>query len=108
MNVAVHKRYTAFPRSRDFYCKGTINHVNALHSHLKQFMSRFRGVATRHLHTCLDWFLWRLECAKGNASATQAVAGQLATGTYQTPRWVFLPILIVSPYRHRLDKPVEH
>ena len=42
-------------RKKDIY---HIQHVNALHSNLKQFMKRFRGVATKHLHHYLYWFKW--------------------------------------------------
>ncbi len=34
-----------------------INHVNAFHNNLKQFMDKFRGVATKHLENYLTWNL---------------------------------------------------
>ena len=42
-------------RKKDIY---HIQHVNALHSNLKQFMKKFKGVATKHLHYYLYWFKW--------------------------------------------------
>ncbi len=36
-----------------------INTVNSAHSHLKQFMKRFNGVATKYLDNYLVWFQWR-------------------------------------------------
>jgi transposase-like protein len=35
-----------------------IQHVNAYHSRLKQWLRRFHGVATQHLPTYLGWFRW--------------------------------------------------
>jgi len=35
-----------------------INHVNALHSNLKEWIRRFKGVATKYLANYLYWFKW--------------------------------------------------
>jgi transposase-like protein len=40
-----------------------INHVNALHSNLKEWIRRFKGVATKYLANYLYWFKW-LESTK--------------------------------------------
>ncbi|HAX72242.1 MAG TPA: IS1595 family transposase [Firmicutes bacterium] len=40
-----------------------INHINALHQKLKQFMQPFKGVATKHLEHYLYYFKW-LETVK--------------------------------------------
>ena len=42
-------------RKKDIY---HIQHVNSLHSSLKTFMRKFRGVATKHLHHYLYGFKW--------------------------------------------------
>ena len=36
-----------------------INTVNSTHSHLKEFLKPFRGVATKYLDHYLTWFQWR-------------------------------------------------
>ena len=36
-----------------------INTVNSAHSHLKKFMERFNGVATKYLDNYFAWFQWR-------------------------------------------------
>ncbi len=35
-----------------------INHVNSLHSNLKEWIRRFKGVATKYLANYLYWFKW--------------------------------------------------
>ena len=35
-----------------------IQNVNSLHSQLKQFINRFKGVATKYLDNYLAWFLF--------------------------------------------------
>lgn len=35
-----------------------IQHINALHSHLKSFIDDFRGVSTKYLGNYLYWFKW--------------------------------------------------
>ena len=42
-----------------------INTVNSAHSHLKQFMERFNGVATKYLDNYLAWFQWRKQNYRG-------------------------------------------
>ena len=87
LKVAVHNRYDASPRNRRIYnSDGVINRINAVHSSLKLFMKRFRGVATKHLHAYLDWQRWRMDFAGNMASAHETVAEQLGRGTYQTMR----------------------
>ena len=52
MGVAAHERFTSSgPRA-------PLNRVNALHSALKAFLARFRGVSTRRLPNYLAWFCW--------------------------------------------------
>lgn len=35
-----------------------INHVNSLHSNLKEWIRRFKGIATKYLANYLYWFKW--------------------------------------------------
>ena len=41
-----------------------MNLVNAVHSALKAFLARFRGVSTRRLHGYLMWFKWQREARR--------------------------------------------
>lgn len=41
-----------------------LNLVNAVHSALKTFLARFRGVSTRRLHGYLMWFKWQREARR--------------------------------------------
>ncbi len=50
-----HIQIASGKRRKDIY---HIQHVNSLHSSLKHFMRKFRGVATKHLHHYLYWFKW--------------------------------------------------
>ena len=86
LNVAIHNRFDSVPRKRSLLVQGTINRINAVHAHLKLFMTRFRGVSTKHLHAYLDWQRWRLDFAGNMASAGETAAEQLGKGTYQTIR----------------------
>ena len=86
LNVAVHNRYDANPHKRLFLGKGSINRINAVHSNLKGFMRRFRGVSTKHLHSYLDWMRWCMDFASNMSTATETVSEQLGKGTYQTKR----------------------
>lgn len=47
-----------------------INRVNALHSQLDGFLSRFRGVSTKRLGEYLAWFLWRRTFSEDRAATT--------------------------------------
>ncbi len=60
-----------------------IQHVNAYHSRLKQWIRRFHGVATRHLPTYLGWFRW-LDANRASQDPKrflQAAAGILPANT---------------------------
>lgn len=81
LKVAVHRRVDAKDRRA-----GTINIVNSLHSRLKSFIARFRGVATRRLHNYLVWFKWA-EMSKrlgGRNDAEALMANQVGKGSYRT------------------------
>lgn len=65
--------------------EGTINRVNALHSHLKAFMTGFRGVSTKRLPSYLAWFGWARSFAGGGTQEAEGtLARQLAAGTCHT------------------------
>ncbi len=80
LGVAAHRAYDSRDRSR-----GTINHVNAIHSMLDGFMYGFRGVSTKHLHAYLDWFAWHRSFARSGSRAAEPVAArQIANGLCRT------------------------
>ncbi|WP_281695196.1 IS1595 family transposase [Collinsella tanakaei] len=59
MGVAAHERFASSgPRA-------PLNRVNALHSALKAFLARFRGVSTRRLPNYLAWLCWAREARWG-------------------------------------------
>lgn len=64
-----HSSYKAFAKSQGIQIKQIpsgkhklgiyhIQHVNSYHSHLKGWMKRFNGVATKYLNNYLSWFKW--------------------------------------------------
>ena len=59
-----------------------INNVNAYHSRLKQWLSRFNGVATKNLPNYLGWRR-TLEALGPNASAAAIILGAMGLGPYQ-------------------------
>lgn len=65
MCVAAHQRFASSgPRS-------PLNLVNAVHSALKAFLARFRGISTRRIHGYLVWFQWLREARRdGDPSGT--------------------------------------
>lgn len=79
LGVACHNAYDAKEHGR-------LNRVNALHSQIKCFMARFKGVATRRLGGYLAWFKW-LYSFKQNRSASdmaELAARQLSNAMYDT------------------------
>lgn len=93
-----HSSYKAFARTKGIQIKqiptGThklgiyhIQHVNSYHSHLKGWMGRFRGVATKYLNNYLSWFKW-LTLRKGLRERDNSQ--QIIANTYMvdyTIRW---------------------
>ena len=62
-----------------------INRVNSLHSQMRHFIGRFRGVSTRRLENYLAWFKWTW-CFKVRRSAdelAELIVRQAARGTYE-------------------------
>ena len=54
-----------------------IQHVNAFHSKLKQFLRGFNGIATKHLPSYLNWFVWLYKHSEMNAvSMNQKTLGK--------------------------------
>ena len=77
MGVAAHERFASSdPRA-------PLNRVNALHSALKAFPARFRGVSTRRLPNYLAWFCWAREARRGGDAAS-LLRAQMGSGTYRT------------------------
>lgn len=77
MGVAAHRRFASSgPRA-------PLNHVNALHSAIKAFLARFRGVSTRRLGNYLLWFRWAHE-ARRSDDGSALLRSQMETGTYRT------------------------
>lgn len=79
LGVAAHNAYDSKDRS-----EGTINRINSLHSALDGFMSRFKGVSTKHLSAYLAWFRWRRVFSAGDGHDAETVARQLAGGLCRT------------------------
>lgn len=50
-----HKRIPSKQHTLGIY---HINHINALHNNLKQWMVKFRGVSTKYLPNYLHWYKW--------------------------------------------------
>ena len=50
-----HKRIKSGKHKEDIY---HIQHINSLHSNLKRWMYRFKGVATKYLENYMKWFKW--------------------------------------------------
>lgn len=63
--------------------RAPLNRVNALHSALKAFLARFRGVSTRRLPNYLAWFCWAREARRGGDAAS-LLRAQMGSGTYRT------------------------
>ena len=77
MGVAAHERFASSgPRA-------PLNRVNALHSALKAFLARFRGVPTRRLPNYLAWFCWAREARRGGDAAS-LLRAQMGSGAYRT------------------------
>ena len=55
-----------------------INHVNAFHNNLKQFIDKFRGVATKHLD---NYLTWNLSNKLTNKDIINSVGGITYNGT---------------------------
>ncbi len=77
LRVAAHVAYDSWDRS-----EGAINRVNALHSALDHFMSRFRGVSTKHLKEYLEWFRW--VCEYGGEDAIGVLLRQMESSVCHT------------------------
>ncbi|MBR0406257.1 MAG: IS1595 family transposase [Eggerthellaceae bacterium] len=63
-----------------------INGVNGLHSQLKRFVYRFRGVSSRRLGNYLAWFKWTrsFKIRRSAEELADLIVKQAATGTYET------------------------
>ena len=73
MGVAAHERLASSgPRA-------PLNRVNALHSALKAFLARFRGVSTRRLPNYLAWFCRAREARRGGDAAS-LLRAQMGSG----------------------------
>lgn len=59
-----------------------MNLVNAVHSALKAFLARFRGVSTRRLHGYLMWFKWQRE-ARRLGDLPGAIREHMASARYR-------------------------
>ena len=75
--VAAHNRYNAKEAGED-----ELGMVNALHSRLRGFLSRFNGVSTRRLALYLLWFEWLEQARRSDASRSAMLSAQAANGRY--------------------------
>lgn len=77
MGVAAHLRFASSgPRA-------PLNRANALHSAIKAFLARFRGVSTRRLGNYMLWFRWPHEARRSDDGAA-LLRSQMEGGTYRT------------------------
>lgn len=79
LKVACHKAYDSKTEH------GGINKVNTLHSQIKFFFERFKGVSSKHLHLYLAWFKWEESFRKQRSAkeAVEVIVRQLSNGSYQ-------------------------
>lgn len=63
-----------------------INHVNSVHSRLKEFIDHFHGVATRRLDNYLAWFkwMWSFKTQRTSREAIELMLRQVAENPYKT------------------------
>lgn len=66
----------------------TLNALNAVHSALKHFAARFRGLASRRMQRYMWWFCWHESFSGAGAPRARAASliGLLAAGRYRTTR----------------------
>lgn len=79
-----------------------INMINALHSRLKHFMSRFRGVSVRRMQRYLDWFCWRERLRGGDADNRAVLFNCQVKGLYMWTRT--LTHLELHPFENYYDR----
>lgn len=72
--------------ARSYSGEHALNALNAVHSALKNFIARFRGVASRRMQRYMWWFCWQASYrgAGGSRAATSALLSILAVGRYRT------------------------
>lgn len=63
-----------------------IQHANAFHSRLKEWMDKFHGVSTKYLENYLTWFRWceLTKKDKDNAKIKELFLGLVTTENYST------------------------
>ena len=61
---------------------GSLAPVNALHSRLKAFLSKMRGVSIRRLQRYLDWFCYKEHCKNLDADRRDVLFSHEANGRY--------------------------
>lgn len=86
------------PRGKHKVGEYHIQHINSLHSRLKDFTDKFRGISTKYLGNYLYWFKWfeyfktQKEAKKGESmlihSATSDI--QMTLADYQTRKALFV------------------
>lgn len=66
--------------------KGKLNFINSLHSRIKSFFQKYRGVSTRRLENYVAWFKWIESYKKINHNDVkkELLLNQIANGKYKT------------------------
>lgn len=79
--AAAHNRYLAAGRSRD-----ELALVDGQHARIRAFLAGFFGVATSNLQSYMDWYCYREQRRRSDASELAVTAADVANGRYRTTR----------------------
>ena len=74
--------------SRSYSGERRLNALNAVHSALKHFVARMRGLSSRRMQRYMRWFCWHASFSGAGADRARAssLLGILAVGRYRTTR----------------------
>jgi len=74
---------TAFHNAYSSSDHKSLERINDLHSSIRGFMRKFKGVSTKWLHCYLAWFKWLREFGRSGAVMEDIAAGQIRSGDYE-------------------------
>lgn len=98
LGVAIHNAYSSHDH-------GPMNRINALHSGIRAFLGRFKGVSTKWLHGYLGWFKWMMSFGDGMNPREKVMARQISEGDYMHT-WRSIPGMPI-PFRDSDLNPVK-
>jgi transposase-like protein len=76
LEVAFHNAYSSSDHEK-------LGHINDLHSSIRGFMRKFKGVSTKWLHCYLAWFKWLREFGRSDTVKEEIAARQIGSGDYE-------------------------